>query len=141
MLKMKRILVLLFAIMAFAGCSRQLKEKVVVRYPSGQPQKVCYFDRSGDCVKEAEFYDTGALYMEGPMKDGERHGEWLAYFRDGRVQSIGYFENGVREGASTVYRETGQLYMEGRYKAGKHCGKWKYYDEQGYLLREDDYGE
>ena len=138
---MRHIILSILALLAFSSCSRKLNEVVVVSFPNGQPQKIWYTDKEGNCVKEAEFYDSGALYMEGAMKDGQREGKWTAYFRDGRIQSVGYFVDGLREGEATVYRETGQLYMEGHYKAGKHCGVWKYYDEQGYLLREDDYGE
>lgn len=138
---MKKIAVFLIAVMAFSCCGKKLTEKTESFYQNGKPCKVSYYDRNGVCVKEAEFYDNGQVKMEGGIKNGERDGEWTAYFADGRPQSIGYFKNGLREGAATVYRETGRLYMEGFYKEGKHCGKWKYYDEQGYLLREDDYGE
>ena len=79
--------------------------------------------------------------MEGAMKDGKREGTWKAYLRDGRPWSIDEFKNGELDGSSTVYWENGNLRWEGKYKAGKHVGHWKWYDEQGILLREEDYPE
>lgn len=138
---MKKIFILLATALMFASCSAQLTEKVEVSYPNGQPQIVKMLNKSGDCVKEIEYYETGQVKMEGSMKDGNREGEWKAYFPDGRVQSIGSFVKGLRMGQATVWQENGNLLQEGFYKEGKHCGKWKFYDEQGNLLKEVDYGE
>ena len=138
---MKKIFILLATALMVASCSAQLTEKVEVSYPNGQPQIVKMLNKSGDCVKEIEYYETGQVKMEGSMKDGNREGEWKAYFPDGRVQSIGSFVKGLRMGQATVWQENGNLLQEGFYKEGKHCGKWKFYDEQGNLLKEVDYGE
>ena len=70
------------------SCSAQLTEKVVETYPNGNTLKSQFFDRKGDCVKEVEFYSTGAVKMEGAMKNGQREGEWKAYFPDGKTQTI-----------------------------------------------------
>ena len=124
-----------------ASCSAQLTEKVMAKYPNGQPQVVQYFDKQDQCVKEIEYYDSGQVKMEGGMKDGKMEGEWTAYFIDGRVQSHGFFEGGERTGAAQVFHSNGNKCEEGFYKKGKHCGKWKFYDEQGNLLKEVDFGE
>ena len=73
-----------------------------------------------------------------PRTDAQR---LQAYFQDGKVQSEGIFRNGLRTGKATVYHPNGNLYMEGFYKEGHHCGKWTYYDEQGYVVKNVDYGE
>ena len=138
---MKRILVLLVFVLTLASCSAQLTEKVEVSFPNGKPQIVRYFDKNNNCVREIEYYESGQVKMEGGMKDGQMDGEWTAYFPDGRVQSHGFFKEGKRTGAAQVFYPNGNKYQEGFYKDGKHCGKWKFYDEQGILLREDDYGE
>lgn len=138
---MKKIILFLSGLMAFACCSPRLTEKVEVTYPNGQPEMVLMFNKSGECVRKIEYYDSGVVKMEGGMKDGKREGEWTAYFPDGRVQSHGYFKDGERTGAATVYWSNGNLRSEGFYKEGKHCGKWKWYDEQGILLREENYPE
>ena len=138
---MKKVFLFLAVVMAFASCTAKLDEKVVETYPDGKTMKVQYCNRKGDCVKEAELYETGAVRMEGEMKGEKRNGEWKAYFPDGRVQSVGTFVNGLRTGKATVWQENGNLLQEGYYKEGQHVGKWKFYDEQGNLLKEVDYGE
>ena len=138
---MKKIVLVIGLVMALAACSAQLTEKVEISFPNGQAQIVKMLDKSGNCVKEIEYYETGQVRMEGGMKDGKREGEWFAYFPDGRMQSKGIFQEGLRTGAATVWQENGNLFQEGFYKEGKHVGKWKFYDEQGNLLKEVDYGE
>jgi antitoxin component YwqK of YwqJK toxin-antitoxin module len=138
---MKKLILFLVTVLVMAACAPKLTEKVEASFPNGQPQYVKMLDKSGDCVKEIEYYETGQVKMEGAMKDGKREGEWKAYLPDGRPQSIGSFKAGKMDGATTVYWENGNLRWEGFYKAGKHCGKWKYYDEQGNFLNEVDYGE
>ena len=132
---------LLYAVMALASCTPKLTEKVDVRYPNGQAQSVKMLNKSGECVREIEYYETGEVKMEGAIKDGKREGEWKSFFVDGKTRSIGYFEAGQRTGVAKVNWYNGNLREEGFYKEGKHCGKWRYYDEQGNFLREDDYGE
>lgn len=138
---MKKVLLFLAVVFAFASCTTKLTEKVVETYPDGKTLKTQFFDRKGDCVKEVELYETGQVRMEGTMKGEKRDGEWKAYFPDGRVQSVGTFVNGLRTGQATVWQENGNLLQEGFYKEGRHVGKWKFYDEQGNLLKEVDYGE
>lgn len=138
---MKKLFLLLVTVLALASCSPRLTEKVMISYPDGRPQVVRLFTKSGDCVREVEYYSSGQVKMEGSIKNGEREGEWFAYFPDGRMQSHGFFKDGKRTGAATVWQENGNLYHEGFYKEDKHCGHWKFYDEQGNLLKEVDYGE
>ena len=138
---MKKLFLILLTLLAFACCSSRLTEKVEARFPNEQPQYVRKYDKSGDCVYETEYYESGQVRMEGAMKNGKRQGEWNAYLRDGRQWSKDVFKDGVLEGPSTVYWENGNLRWEGYYKEGKHCGEWKWYDEQGNLLRVEHYSE
>ena len=138
---MKHLFLILILAMTMVSCAQKLTEKIEVKYPNGNPEIVLMLNKSGECVKKIEYYDSGQVKMEGPIKNGQREGEWTAYFRDGRVQSHGFFKNGERTGAATVYYSNGNLLSEGFYKEGKHCGHWKWYDEQGNLLREEDYPE
>ena len=128
-------------VLMLSACKQQIKEKVVSYYENDQPAKVHHIDCHDQVIWEVEYYEDGAVKMEGGMKNGKREGEWKAYFQDGKVQSEGIFRNGLRTGKATVYHPNGNLYMEGFYKEGHHCGKWTYYDEQGYVVKNVDYGE
>lgn len=138
---MKRVLLFLTMVLLLGSCAKQLTKKVEERFSNGQPQIMRYYDKNDECVKETEYYETGQVKMEGPMKNGKMEGEWTAYFIDGRVQSHGFFKDGERTGAAQVFYANGNKYEEGFYKDGKHCGKWKFYDEQGDLIKEVDFGD
>ena len=142
---MKKLLICLTMVLVFGACTAQekevLTEKVLERFPNGQPQVVRYFDKNNKCVKETEYYDTGQKRMEGGMKDGKMEGEWTSYFRDGKVQSHGFYKNGERTGYGVVYNPDGSKYQVGYYNHGIHCGKWTFYDEQGNFKKEVDFGK
>lgn len=140
MMRFRVFWVLVLALL-MVSCGDGLTEKVIESYRNGQPALVQVYNRSGECIKEIEYYESGALRMEGPMKDGQREGEWKSYFEDGKTQSTGFFHEGIRTGKTKIYYANGNLYMEGTYKDDHQNGTWSYYDEQGYLLRTDDYGE
>lgn len=140
-MNMKKLFLFLIIVSSLCACQPKLTETVEESYPSGQPKSVRVLNKSGDCVKEIKYYETGQVKMEGAIKDGQREGEWKSFFSDGRTQSTGFFKDGERTGAATVYYSNGNLMSEGFYKDGKHSGHWKWYDEQGNLLREEDYPE
>ena len=129
---MKRLLLLTSLLLSLVSCKDHITEKVVQTYDNGQASCVHYIDGKNECVREVQYYESGAVMMEGGMKDDKRSGEWKSYFPDGKVQSTGFFENGIRTGVAKVYHENGNLYMDGFYKEGHKSGEWVYYDEQGY---------
>ena len=113
---MKRVLLFLATVLLLGSCAEKLTEKVERSFPDGKPQLVRYYDKSNQCLKETEYYETGQVKMEGRLKDDKREGEWKAYLRDGRIWSIDTFKNGELEGPSTVYWENGNLRWEGNYR-------------------------
>lgn len=124
-----------------ASCANhRLTEKVINTYDNGQPAKVYYYNGEGLWVREADFYDDGALMMEGPIVNDLREGDWISYFRDGKVQSTGVYKDGLRVGLSKVYHENGHLWMDGHYTNDHKCGEWVFYDEQGYEIDRRDFG-
>lgn len=64
--------------------------------------------RSGD---NRQFYDNGRLKYSGKVKDGEFHGAWSWYRRDG------------------------SLMRTGRFAAGRQVGEWTTYDRSGHPVR------
>lgn len=87
------------------------------------------------CAEELEmernYHDSGAVYMEGGMLDGARHGPWRSYYETGETWSELHFKNGLKHGASRVYYPSGVLRMEGRYDDGERVGDWHFYDLDG----------
>ena len=130
----------LFLVAMLASCSEKLREEVVSTFDNGQPAKIYYYNKENQCVLEKDFYETGALMMEGPLVDRLRNGEWTSYFPDGKVQSTGLFKDGIRFGPSKVYHENGHLWMDGHYTDDHKCGEWIFYDEQSYEVSRQDFG-
>jgi hypothetical protein len=73
--------------------------------------------------------------MKGEVRDGERVGQWTAYFPNGAVRSQRTYANGLTEGVTEVFYEDGSLYYTGQYRAGKSVGEWRFFDQQGTLIR------
>ena len=138
---MNRLIGFVLLFLMLASCGDGQKSKVISSYDNGQPAKVRYYDKGGQCIREVEYHEDGKLYMEGGIKNNLRDGEWTSYFPDGKVQSKGYYENGIRLGKALVYYENGNLWMEGLYSNDKMCGEWIIYDEQGYEIGRPFYGE
>jgi hypothetical protein len=73
--------------------------------------------------------------MKGEVRDGERVGQWTAYFPNGALRSQRTYVNGLTEGVTEVFYEDGSLYYSGQYRAGKSVGEWRFFDQQGTLIR------
>ena len=53
------------------------------------------------------FYDNGFLKHRGRVKDGEMHGDWTFYRRDGSPLRSGRFVRGEQRGLWTTYDRAG----------------------------------
>ena len=137
---MKNLYKIIPILLLLSGCGEKLTEKVIKTYENGQPFVAYYYDKNDQLVSGKEFYESGMLRMEGEFAGEERHGNWTAYFPDGKVQSTGVYVNGVRVGPSKVYYENGHLWMDGYYVDDHKCGEWVFYDEQGYETQRINFG-
>lgn len=64
-------------------------------------------------MPDVAYYDDGAIRYRGFQLDGQMHGEWEFFRRDGSVMRAGRFERGAQVGvwrtldrAGNVVRET-----------------------------------
>lgn len=117
-----------------SACGPKLEEEVISSWPDGQPQKIQYYEVSGDSrtlVKETKFHENGQKEMEGGFVNGKKQGLWTAWFDNGQKQSEGFYENDLRNGKATVWRDNGFVYYEGYYSMGKLHGTWTFYDIDG----------
>lgn len=56
-----------------------------------------------------EFYDNGRLKAKGRMRNGDLHGAWQWWRRDGSLMRTGSFRDGVRVGQWVTYDRTGAV--------------------------------
>jgi len=50
-----------------------------------------------------EFYDNGYLKAKGKYREGEMHGQWEFYRRDGSIMRSGELQHGSPVGEWTTY--------------------------------------
>jgi predicted small metal-binding protein len=60
----------------------------------------------------AEHYDNGAVKLTGFHLDGEMHGPWSFYRRDGSLMRTGAFDRGKQLGTWRTYDRSGTVVKE-----------------------------
>lgn len=58
------------------------------------------------------FYENGLPRFRGEYLDGEMHGEWEFYRKDGSLMRSGSFEHGVQVGIWKTFDRKGSLVSE-----------------------------
>ena len=62
-------------------------------------------------------YDNGLPRFKGEYLDGEMHGFWEFFRKDGTLMRSGSFERGVQVGTWITYDKLGEPYKETKFKA------------------------
>ena len=63
-------------------------------------------------VAQEELYDNGRTKFTGSLLDGEMHGEWSWYRRDGSLMRTGAFDRGRQVGTWRTYDRSGKVVKE-----------------------------
>jgi antitoxin component YwqK of YwqJK toxin-antitoxin module len=69
-----------------------------------------------DAVPAIDHYDNGAVRFRGANLDGEMHGPWEFFRKDGSRMRAGTFDR------------------------GRQVGRWKTFDRAGKVVKETDFG-
>ena len=77
------------------------------------------FFKNKDIVLEKEYYASGKLAREMPIKNGLIDGEVKDYYENGKIKSTAGFVNGGIDGVVKEYNQAGKLVKESLYKNGK----------------------
>lgn len=77
------------------------------------------FIKNKKIVLEKEYYASGKLAKEIPLKDGLINGEVKDYYENGKIRSTANFVNGVIDGVVKKYNQAGKVIKETLYKNGK----------------------
>ena len=77
------------------------------------------FVKNKEIVLEKEYYASGKLAREIPLKDGLINGEAKDYYENGKIRSIATFVNGDIDGIVKEYNQAGKVIKETLYKNGK----------------------
>ena len=60
-------------------------------------------------TEHVEHYDNGVVKLRGAHLDGEMHGEWAFYRRDGSLMRSGAFDRGRQVGIWRTYDRSGAV--------------------------------
>ena len=77
------------------------------------------FFKNKDIVLEKEYYASGKLAREIPLKDSLINGEVKDYYENGKIRSTTNFVNGDIDGVIKEYNQAGKVIKETLYKNGK----------------------
>lgn len=64
---------------------------------------------------DVAYYDTGAIRYRGQQLDGQMHGPWEFFRRDGSVMRAGRFDRGRQVGAWRTFDRAGRVVKETRF--------------------------
>ena len=66
-------------------------------------------------VEVTNTYSTGAVQSTGQILDGEMHGDWAFYRKDGSMMRSGSFDRGVQVGVWQTFDREGRMVKETRF--------------------------
>lgn len=108
--------------------------------------KLVEYSDSGSVLTQGDFaeglrvgkwlIDVGDHREEGEYLDGERHGEWIHLYKNGKLNFKGTYVAGMADGKHTYFFDNGQKSLEGKYVSGMKEGEWKRYNEDGTVMIE-----
>ena len=81
----------------------------------------------------------GRMRCEVEYKDGERHGEWSLWYKNGRKMFERHYKDGMKHGWFRAWDVNGQIRVEREYKDGKAHGTWSAIDEKGTIMARTHY--
>ena len=91
---------------------------VVKSYKNDRLLKETFF-KNKNIVLEKEYYASGKLAREIPLKDGLINGEVKDYYENGKIRSTATFIDGDIDGVVKKYNQAGKVVKETLYKNGK----------------------
>ncbi|MDX1627200.1 MAG: toxin-antitoxin system YwqK family antitoxin [Fulvivirga sp.] len=138
---MKKLTFLCVMLLLIASCKESATDfsDETVKGLSELPEhaeKVPYEDNP-NLVKVNILHVDGSA-SEGDYLDGERHGSWTEFHKNGLVKSVTSYINGVKQGPHVEIGERGQLEIKAYYHANELHGKWIKY-ERSRILEERPY--
>lgn len=102
------------------------------------------YNRSGQLMSKGQFidglkegqwyYHIGDHIIEGAYKAGEKDGQWMGTYENGKTQFKGKFANGYPKGKHRFYYANGALKQDGKYSSGRKKGDWRLWDEDGEVI-------
>ncbi len=110
---MKLILIVIFT--TILSCHNNIIE--IENIETSEDTTKTVLDNNSNLTRE--YYLNGNVKIIGETLNGNREGEWIYYFENGKVWSKGAYINNLSNGKFTIFDEDGILFMESFYDMGK----------------------
>jgi len=103
-----------------------------VKHPSG-----LWVQRTA--AQEGVWFASGQLKARGPLKAGQRQGNWEFFTEKGKLRARGPYEAGKMHGSWEIFASSGYLLASGAYRGGQKDGPWNYFFSSGKKESEGSY--
>ena len=154
------LLILLGAMLLFAGCIKVKKEY----YHKGNLKSETHYrfgKETGTTTYYHKHYPTKTMEIE--MKRGKRNGKFIQRYFDGRIEAVAFYKNDLLEGVETHYYLNGKPSFKAHYTKGMKNGavitwfsngmiresgffvndmfdgEWENYDDRGLIVGEGSF--
>lgn len=98
------------------------------------------YNNKGVIIDGALYDMNGTLIGRGiTQENGDKSGEWVFYFPDGKKESEGLYSDGRKSGLWKFYYPDETVKQTGNFRDGKYDGPWRFYSEVGDLQKEEEY--
>lgn len=77
------------------------------------------------------YYKNGQKSSQGEFKNGKLEGEWNYWYKDGSKKSGGNFDQGEKEGEWQYFHKNGKLKGKGKWLKDEKDGQWQFFYENG----------
>ena len=75
--------------------------------------------KPSESLQETVLYSTGEVQSRGSRLDGELHGAWEWFRKDGTLMRTGHFDRGRQVGIWRTFDRTGRMVKETDFKTGR----------------------
>lgn len=101
----------------------------VEKYPSGQVKSKWTIKELADGTdvidgEWLEYHKNGTLKVEGQYLEGQKQGEWITYFSNGKVESRLSYAGDRADGDFRNWHENGNKAEVGKWHNGEKAGEW-----------------
>lgn len=137
---MIRYIFLAFLAIMLTSCEEIVVEKIAQAYKDGTPKVINIFNEDEtQKIGYRAYHENGNVSMEGDFLDDKKHGQWRSYFFAGGLWTVNNYDRGEFHGDYLMYNQNGTIRISGHYIQGAQSGKWVVTDEDGNIIREDDF--
>lgn len=106
-------------------------DQAVQKYKDGQKQYEGAVLHARLIMKQPDDWWSATLATYVQEGKDQKHGDWTAWYPNGKKKFSGQYERDLAEGQFTWWHSNGQLALEGSYRDGRKHGEWTWWHESG----------